>query len=98
MWVSSCAMVRRSVLFFFGAAVLAAPLTAQRRAPTARASTSDRESTAFFDRVNMSASLEYVLVEITHITDAQREQLEAIEARTREDIVVAATPLRAAHQ
>lgn len=56
------------------------------------------EVTLFFELVRSSASLEEVLLGISKITDAQRDQLEALEAKTRDSIAVVAQPLRDARQ
>jgi hypothetical protein len=52
------------------------------------------EEALFFELVRMSASLEEVLLGISNLTDAQRDQLEALEAKARDSIAVAAQPLR----
>ena len=67
----------------------AQPASAAPRAPAVNAETS-----LFFDRVSMSASLEYVLLGIPGLTDAQRERLESLEASTRETIASVAQRLR----
>jgi Spy/CpxP family protein refolding chaperone len=70
--------------------------------PAARAKGSpaapNPETALFFEMVRMSASLEQALFGVAGLTDTQREQLEALEARTRDSIALAAYPLRGARR
>ena len=92
------ATLSRRGLAVMSALLISVGLRAQSASAAPRAPAVNVETSLFFDRVSMSASLEYVLLGIPGLTDAQRDQLEALEATTRESIARAAAPLRDARR
>jgi hypothetical protein len=74
--------------------LVAQPTLRAKKAPA----TVNPETALFFEMVSMSASLELALFGVAGISDAQRAQFEALEARTRDSIAVVGYPLRDARR
>jgi hypothetical protein len=92
------ATLSRRGVAVMSALLISVGLRAQSASAAPRAPAVNAETALFFDNVSMSASLEYVLLGIPGLTDAQRERVEALEASTRERIARVAQHLRDARR